>query len=78
MAEPTATDFAAVAARDAQELNGIIQADVSKGATVHVFDPNASPQAKAASAGQGIEKSTTGTGNSGGKGVTSARCATRS
>lgn len=65
MSEPIATDFAVAAA---SELNGIVQADASKGAVVHTFDPNASPQAKAAKAAKGIEqlKSITTTG---GKGV---------
>lgn len=69
MSESTPTDPAA--ARDAHELNGIIQADVSKGAVVHTFDPNSSPQVKAASAGQGKDKlkGTRGTDVTGGKGI---------
>ncbi|KAF8530946.1 tricalbin [Gautieria morchelliformis] len=63
MSESSANDLAA--ARDAHELNGILQSDVSKGATVHTFDPNTSPRAKGALAGQARDelKSTTRTGN---------------
>lgn len=59
---------------DAQaQLNGLLQADAAKGrVAVHTFDPNASPQEKAAAAGQGrdqlkpitAEKDTGGTGAS--------------
>ncbi|KAF8577858.1 tricalbin [Ramaria rubella] len=66
MSGPTATDFATM--RDAHELNGIAQADANKGATVHTFDPNSTPQDKAAAAGKAQYqlKSTTSTGTGGG------------
>lgn len=43
---------------DAQaQLNGLLQADASKGGVaVHTFDPNSSPQEKAAAAGKGREQ----------------------
>lgn len=43
---------------DAQaELNGLLQADAAKGrVAVHTFDPNATPQEKAAAAGKGSER----------------------
>lgn len=58
------------ASSDVQLLNGILQVDANKGAAVHTFDPDASPEAKAALAGQSTNelKSTMSTGNSGGKG----------
>jgi hypothetical protein len=38
------------------ELNGIIQADTDKNrVAVHTFDPNSTPQEKAAAAGKGRE-----------------------
>ena len=69
MSEPNATHSPAMSI--AKQLNGITETDANKGATVHTFDPDASPQAKAAAAGQGKDQleSITNAGNGeGGKG----------
>ncbi|KAB5592905.1 hypothetical protein CTheo_3616 [Ceratobasidium theobromae] len=52
MSEPIAKDMAATAQAQA-ELNGIKHEDEAKGAVVHSFDPNMSPEEKAAIASKG-------------------------
>lgn len=39
-----------------EQLHDILASDASKGATVHSFSPEASPEVKAAAAGEGLEK----------------------
>ena len=69
MASVDGTPFAAA---DQATVNGIVEKDAAKGRVpVHTFDPDASPQAKAAAAGK--EKHKLGIENddvkSGGKGM---------
>ena len=45
--------MAAAPAQAQAEVNGIVHEDEEKGAVVHSFDPNMSPQEKAAAAGAG-------------------------
>jgi hypothetical protein len=48
-----ANDMAAAPVQAQAEVNGIKHDDEAKGAVVHSFDPNMSPQEKAAAAGAG-------------------------
>ncbi|QRV76177.1 C2 domain-containing protein [Ceratobasidium sp. AG-Ba] len=52
MSVPSAKDVAAASAQAHSELNGIQHEDAAKGAVVHTFDPNMSPEEKAAAAGK--------------------------
>ncbi|KAG9128333.1 hypothetical protein FRC07_000841 [Ceratobasidium sp. 392] len=52
MSAPTAKDMAVASTLANAELNGIQTEDAAKGAVVHSFDPNMSPEEKAAAAGK--------------------------
>lgn len=53
MSFPTARDMAAASTQAHAQLNGIQKEDAAKGAVVHSFNPNMSPEEKAAAAGKG-------------------------
>ncbi|KAG8727068.1 hypothetical protein FRC12_022828, partial [Ceratobasidium sp. 428] len=53
MSAPTAKDMAVASTQANAELNGIQKQEAAKGAVVHSFDPNMSPEEKAAAAGKG-------------------------